>query len=69
MAPGSPQPARKALRPTGADPPTDRVGALTTCSLEVVEEHVVAGDLRAALGVLRLPPREALLRVATRCTD
>jgi hypothetical protein len=43
----------------------DRVGALTTRSLDVIEEHVVAGDLRAALGVLRLLPREALHRVAT----
>ena len=38
------------------------VGALTTRSLDVIEEHVVAGDLRAALGVLRLLTREALYR-------
>ena len=28
-------------------------------------EHLVAGDLRAALGVLRLLPREALYRAPT----
>ena len=43
----------------------DRVGALTARSLDVIEEHVVAGDLRAALGVLRLLPREALHRAPT----
>ena len=43
----------------------DRVGALTTRSLAVVEEQVGAGDLRAALGVLRLLPREALHRATT----
>ena len=43
----------------------DRVGALTTRSLDVIEMHVVAGDLRAALGVLRLLPREALHRAPT----
>ena len=43
-----------------AEQVNDRVGALTTRSLDVIEEHVVAGDLRAALGVLRLLPREAL---------
>ena len=41
------------------------VGALTTRSLDVIEEHVVAGDLRAALGVLRLLTREALYRAPT----
>ena len=45
-----------------AEQVNDRVGALTTRSLDVIEEHVVAGDLRAALGVLRLLPREALHR-------
>ena len=39
--------------------------ALTTRSLDVIEQHVVAGDLRAALGVLRLLPREALHRAPT----
>ena len=48
-----------------AEQVNDRVGALTTRSLDVVEEHLGAGDLRAALGVLRLLPREALHRVAT----
>ena len=41
------------------------VGALTTRSLDVIEKHVSAGDLRAALGVLRLLPREALHRAPT----
>ena len=48
-----------------AEQVNDRVGALTTRSLDVVEEHVGAGDLRAALGVLRLLPREALHRAPT----
>ena len=48
-----------------AEQVNDRVGALTTRSLDVVEEHLVAGDLRAALGVLRLLPREALHRAPT----
>jgi hypothetical protein len=43
----------------------DRVGALTTRALDVIEEHLGAGDLRAALGVLRLLPREALHRAPT----
>ena len=43
----------------------DRVGALTTRSLDVIEKHVTDGDLRAALGVLRLLPREALHRAPT----
>ena len=42
-----------------------RVGALTTRALDVIEEHLAAGDLRAALGVLRLLPREALHRAPT----
>ena len=41
------------------------VGALTTRSPDVIVEHLVAGDLRAALGVLRLLPREALYRAPT----
>lgn len=48
-----------------AEQVNDRVGALTTRSLDVIEKHVVAGDLRAALGVLRLLPREALHRATT----
>ena len=48
-----------------AEQVNDRVGALTTRSLDVIEKHVVAGDLRAALGVLRLLPREALHRTPT----
>lgn len=48
-----------------AEQVNDRIGALTTRSLDVIEEHVVAGDLRAALGVLRLLPREALHRTPT----
>jgi dihydrodipicolinate synthase/N-acetylneuraminate lyase len=48
-----------------AEQVNDRVGALTTRSLDVVEEHLGAGDLRAALGVLRLLPREALHRAPT----
>ena len=48
-----------------AEQVNDRVGALTTGSLDVIEEHVAAGDLRAALGVLRLLPREALHRAPT----
>ena len=48
-----------------AEQVNDRVGALTTRSLDVIERHVAAGDLRAALGVLRLLPREAFYRVAT----
>ena len=48
-----------------AEQVNDRVGALTTRSLDVVEEHLAAGDLRAALGVLRLLPREALHRAPT----
>ena len=48
-----------------AEQVNDRVGALTTRSLDVIEKHVVAGDLRAALGVLRLLPREALRRAPT----
>ena len=43
----------------------DRVSALATRALNVIEQHVVAGDLRAALGVLRLLPREALHRAPT----
>ena len=48
-----------------AEQVNDRVGALTGRALDVVEEHLGASDLRAALGVLRLLPREALHRVAT----
>ena len=48
-----------------AEQVNDRIGALTTRSLDVIEDHVVAGDLRAALGVLRLLPREALHRTPT----
>ena len=48
-----------------AEQVNDRVGALITRSLDVVEEHLVAGDLRAVLGVLRLLPREALHRAPT----
>ena len=48
-----------------AEQVNDRVGALTTRSLDVIEKHVSAGDLRAALGVLRLLPREALYRAPT----
>ena len=47
-----------------AEQVNDRVIELTTRSLDVVEEHLVAGDLRAALGVLRLLPREALHRAS-----
>ena len=43
----------------------DRVCSLVTRSLGVVEEHVDAGDLRAALGVLRLVPTEALYQPPT----
>ena len=43
----------------------DRVCSLVTRSLGVVEEHVDAGNLRAALGVLRLVPTEALYRPPT----
>ena len=42
-----------------------RVGALATRSPELIKLHVVAGDLRAAHGVLRLLPREALDRAPT----
>ena len=45
-----------------AEQVNDRVGALTKRALDVIEEHVAAGDLRTALGVLRLLPREALHR-------
>ena len=38
----------------------DRVGAAIDQALRVVEEHLDAGDLRAALGLLRLVPPEAL---------
>jgi hypothetical protein len=38
----------------------DRVGAAIDQSLRVVTDHLDAGDLRAALGVLRLVPQEAL---------
>ena len=48
-----------------AEQVNDRIGALTTRSLDVIEKHVSAGDLRAALGVLRLLPREALHRAPT----
>jgi len=48
-----------------AEQVNDRVGALTTRALDVIEEHLGAGDLRAALGVLRLLPREALHRAPT----
>ena len=41
------------------------VGALTTRSPDVIVEHLVAGDLRAGLGILRLLPREALHRAPT----
>ena len=43
----------------------DRVSALTGRALDVIEEHLGAGDLQAALGVLRLLPREALHRAPT----
>ena len=43
----------------------DRVCSLVTRSLGVVEEHIDAGDLRAALGVLRLVPTEALYQPPT----
>ena len=45
-----------------AEQVNDRVGALTTRSLDVVEQHLDAGDLRAALGVLRLIPKEDLYK-------
>ena len=48
-----------------AEQVNDRVGALTKRALDVIEEHVAAGDLRTALGVLRLLPREALHRAPT----
>lgn len=48
-----------------AEQVNDRVGALTKRALDVIEEHVAAGDLRAALGMLRLLPREALHRAPT----
>ena len=48
-----------------AEQVNDRVSALTTRALDVIEQHLVAGDLRAALGVLRLLPREALHRSPT----
>ena len=48
-----------------AEQVNDRVGALTTRSPDVIVEHLVAGDLRAGLGVLRLLPREALHRAPT----
>ena len=48
-----------------AEQVNDRVGELTTRSLDVIEKHVVAGDLRATLGVLRLLPRQALHRAPT----
>ena len=48
-----------------AEQVNDCVVALTTRSLDVIEQHVAAGDLRAALGVLRLLPREALYRAPT----
>ena len=48
-----------------AEQVNDRIGALTGRALDVIEEHVAAGDLRAALGVLRLLPREALHRAPT----
>jgi hypothetical protein len=38
----------------------DRVGAAIDQALRVVTDHLDAGDLRAALGVLRLVPQEAL---------
>ena len=38
----------------------DRVGAAIGQALRVVKEHLDAGDLRAALGLLRLVPPEAL---------
>jgi len=38
----------------------DRVGAAVGQALRVVTEHLDAGDLRAALGLLRLVPPEAL---------
>jgi hypothetical protein len=38
----------------------DRVGAAIDQALRVVKEHLDTGDLRAALGVLRLVPQEAL---------
>ena len=43
----------------------DRVCSLVTRSLGVVEQHLDAGDLRAALGVLRLVPTEALYQPPT----
>ena len=45
-----------------AEQVNDRVSELTTRSLDVIEEHVAAGDLRAALGILRLLPRDAIHR-------
>jgi hypothetical protein len=38
----------------------DRVGAAIGQALRVVKEHLDAGDLRAALGMLRIVPPEAL---------
>ena len=38
-----------------AEQVNDRVSALTTRALDVIEQPLVAGDLRAALGVLPLP--------------
>lgn len=38
----------------------DRVGAAVGQALRVVTEHLDTGDLRAALGLLRLVPPEAL---------
>lgn len=43
----------------------DRVYSLVTRSLGVVEEYLDSGDLRAALGLLRLVPKAALHRPPT----
>ena len=52
-------------RRSSAKAATGQVGVFMNHSLEAVEGHAAAGDLRAALGVLRLLPREALHRAPT----
>ena len=47
----------------------DRVGAAVGQALRVVTEHLDAGDLRAALGLLRLVPPEALYQHPSAAQD
>jgi hypothetical protein len=47
----------------------DRVGAAVGQALRVVTDHLDAGDLRAALGLLRLVPPEALYQPPSAAQD